>query len=103
MSSKSGVGDLVVALRPGGQDARRRPKRVPEPGGIYRITSVYRMAYGLGCTLEGMNPAPYRGFFLFVERGRNKGWYFRKTQQDSKPAEEGWLNKLLKEKTHELV
>lgn len=112
MSSKLGSGDLVVALRPGGQDSLGYPRWVPEPGQVYRLTSIYRMRYGLGCTLEGRTAEPYLGFLLYVKPGirlRNPdgrantvrpGWYFRRAQMDDVPAVAGaeWLRDLLKQK-----
>lgn len=108
--TKLGTGDLVVATRPGGQDSMGYPIWVPEPGGVYRITSIYKMRYGLGCTLEGRTAEPYLGFLLYVKPGirlRNpngrtsrvrSGWYFRKVQLDDKPAEAEWLRSLLRQK-----
>lgn len=78
------VGDEVVALLDGGTDRRGCPYDRPRRGQIYRITGIYEMRYGLGCTLEGMDPRPYRGYFLFVKRQGQ--WYFRKIVRDTAPA-----------------
>lgn len=78
------VGDEVVALLDGGCDKRGRPYDRPKRGQIYRITGIYEMRYGLGCTLEGLDPRPYRGYFLFVKRQGQ--WYFRKLAKDLAPA-----------------
>lgn len=95
------IGDEVVAIRNGGKDRRGRPHDRPVKGEVYRITGIYRMSYGLGCTLEGLDPSPYRGFFL-VCRGE---LYFRKLVKDTQPAtaEEGSLDilKKLREKETE--
>lgn len=98
--SKLKVGDLVVAIKRGGQDKRGLPERVPQVGMVYRITGIYRMAYGAGCTLEGMDPRPYKGFFLYVDSLCvpiiKRGWYFRKAELEKPKAAKGsfadWLN-----------
>lgn len=75
------VGDAVVACRDGGTDRNGLPLSRPVVGRIYRITSIYEMAYGLGCTVAGLDPAPYRGYLLYVKPGRRnlaEGWYFSK-------------------------
>jgi hypothetical protein len=73
------VGDVVVATKDGGHDSAGFPVQRPIAGKTYRVTGIYKMKYGLGCTLQGMDPAPYNGYFLFVKR-RGKtvqdGWYF---------------------------
>lgn len=74
------VGDMVVATRDGGHDKGGLPIERPRAGKMYRITSIYEMAYGLGCTLAGLNPSPYKGYFLHVNkrrRGVASGWYFK--------------------------
>jgi hypothetical protein len=81
-----GVGDAVVALKNGGHDSAGLPSQRPIAGCTYRITSIYEMKYGLGCTLKGMDPFPYRGYFLYVRRsstsGRvQKGWYFERVEK----------------------
>lgn len=98
--SKLKVGDLVVAVKRGGQDHNGLPERVPQVGMVYRITGIYSMAYGAGCTLEGMDPRPYKGFFLYVDHPRSpnmkRGWYFRKAELEQPKAASGsfadWLN-----------
>lgn len=94
------VGDLVVAIKRGGQDSQGLPDIVPQVGMLYRITSIYRMRYGYGCTLEGLDPRPYKGFLLWVS-GRHigplkQGWYFRKVTPEKVERSTGsfadWLN-----------
>jgi hypothetical protein len=78
-----GPGDVVVAVRDGGYDTAGRPVQRPERGKTYRIESVYEMRYGLGCTLVGMDPSPYRGYFLHVRkrsRSFEAGWYFERIE-----------------------
>lgn len=77
-----GAGDLVVAVRDGGHDKYGFPRERPLAGRVYRVTSVYSMSYGLGCTLEGMDPFPYRGYFLYVENAprTRRGWYFKRME-----------------------
>ena len=89
------VGDVVVAIKDGGHDSLGRPWQRPRTDSHYRVTSIYPMKYGLGCTLEGMDPSPYRGYFLRVnKRGRNVqgGWYFEKLEA----ADDGWLARMVK-------
>lgn len=75
------VGDVVVALRDGGHDKDGFPRERPIKGRLYRITGIYTMPYGLGCTLLGMDPFPYRGFFLLRETKRGGLVpYFEKVQ-----------------------
>lgn len=81
-STDIGEGDLVVALRDGAQ-VNGYPRVVPKKGSLYRVTSVYREWYGFGCTLEGLSPKPYKGFFL-VNHGEH---YFRKVIIDEQPAD----------------
>lgn len=74
------VGAMVVATKNGGHDQYGMPMQRPEVGKLYRVTSVYEMRYGLGCTLRGMDPFPYRGYFLYVKRPSRTieaGWYFK--------------------------
>lgn len=73
------VGDIVVATRDGGHDKDGLPRERPTAGKTYRITSIYEMSYGLDCTLEGLDPRPYRGYFLRVDNGpkHNRGEYFK--------------------------
>jgi hypothetical protein len=92
------VGDVVVALRNGGHDKLNRPVQRPILGRTYRIASIYEMKYGLGCTLEGMDPSPYRGYFLWVRAGikmkatreLTAGWYF-----ELAPVKDDWLERTL--------
>ena len=80
MKSPIEVGSAVVATRDGGHDAAGLPKVRPIAGRTYRVTGIYRMSYGLGCTLQGMSAAPYRGYLLFVKSGHKvmlPGWYFK--------------------------
>lgn len=99
------VGDVVEAIKNGGFDATGYPRQRPEIGRYYRITSIYKMSYGLGCTLAGMNPAPYKGYFLYVKPGRLSvpaGWYFRPIEK----ADEDFtasLREFLESKRHEFV
>lgn len=77
------IGDVVVATRNGGHDARGLPAQRPVKGQTYRITDIYEMRYGLGCELEGLDPRPYNGYFLYVEsrvRGPKRGWYFKREE-----------------------
>lgn len=77
------VGDKVVAIKDGGHDLQGRPVQRPLRGQVHIVTSIYEMRYGLGCTLQGLDPSPYRGYFLFVNRkGQTvkKGWYFEKVE-----------------------
>lgn len=79
-----GPGSVVVALKKGGRDIYGRPAQVPEPGKRYTVIETYEMGYGLGCTLEGMDPSPYRGYVLFRAKG--------KKQPGGKVARDGtWL------------
>lgn len=97
------VGDVVVAIKPGGHDREGFPLQRPIVGRHYRVTSIYGMRYGLGCTLQGMDPFPYRGYFLHVTKGGQtieRGWYFRKVEA----ADVEWtetLYELLRSKKHE--
>lgn len=82
-----GPGDTVVALLTGGRSDDGLPFVVPVAGEVYTITSVYEAKYGLGCTLEGLDPYPFKGFFLAVRPGIRMagrpipgGWYFQKLQ-----------------------
>lgn len=77
-------GDWVEARYPGGRDREGLPVQIPLKSRLYRIKSIYERAYGLGCTLESMDPWPYKGYLLFVlpevrKLGRT-GWYFRKAE-----------------------
>lgn len=77
--AKIEVGSAVVAVRDGGIDSQGLPLERPRARHVYRITSIYQMAYGLGCTLKGMNPQPYKGYLLNVTNPRarmSQGWYF---------------------------
>lgn len=72
------IGEVVVALRDGGHDKDGFPRERPLAGRTYRITSIYEMPYGYGCTLAGLDPFPYAGYFLW-RKGKKKlsGWYFK--------------------------
>ena len=72
-------GDVVVAVRDGGQDRQGRPggRNLPRKGKLYRVTSLYLMPYGVGVTLKGMDPTPYRGYFY----NREGVIYFRKVKK----------------------
>lgn len=77
-----GAGDTVVCIGEAGtqcEDGNR-----PEIGEVYTITSIYEQFYGIGCTLEGMDPFPFKGYLLFVDRpfalDMARGWYFRKLE-----------------------
>lgn len=84
------IGDLVVATRNGGKDKQGFPRQRPVKGKIYRITGMYEMKYGIGCTLEGMDPAPYRGYFFYVHRSGNE--YFERIHA----ADKWFVNQLAK-------
>ena len=72
-------GDVVVATRDGGHDRDGFPRERPLAGRTYRVTGIYEMRYGLGCTLAGMDPFPYKGYFLYVKgKGARGGWYFER-------------------------
>lgn len=82
------VGDTVVATMHGGHDSAGLPRERPVAGRAYRVLGIYRVRYGLGCRLEGMDPFPYKGYFLFVSpryvrRGMRiqPGWYFTKVEK----------------------
>jgi hypothetical protein len=99
------VGDVVEAIKNGGFDATGYPRQRPQIGHYYRITSIYNMSYGLGCTLVGMNPAPYRGYFLYVKPGKLRapaGWYFRPIEK-ADPEFTATLYEYLESKHHEPV
>lgn len=73
-----GPGSLVEALRHGGHDSQGRPAQRPVAGRRYIVVETYEMKYGLGCALEGMDPSPYLGYFLFIKgNGKRAGWYFK--------------------------
>lgn len=83
------VGDVVEAVMKGGRDKRGFPIQCPMVGRVYRVKSIYEMDYGLGCTLHGMDPSPFKGYLLFVIDGFQRrgfrpqaGWYFRKATAD---------------------
>lgn len=104
--SSPSVGDVVQAVRDGGHDASGLPFQRPVAGKLYRITGIYEMRYGLGCTLQGMNPAPYRGYFLYVSpgimRGVHPGWYFKKVDVADQEFTVS-LREYLESKSHEFV
>jgi hypothetical protein len=85
-------GQIVVATRDGGHDRYNLPKVRPIAGRTYRVETIYNMRYGLGCTLSGMDPAPYRGYLLLVNPGMGsmrEGWYFKPVEvADSQWTEE---------------
>jgi hypothetical protein len=93
------IGDVVEAVVEGGRDRRGLPIQIPMVGRIYRIKSIYEMAYGLGCTLHGMDPSPFQGYLLFVIDGYKRrgfrpqaGWYFRKAEADKEFTK--WLTSI---------
>lgn len=88
-------GDVVVAIRDGGHDREGLPIMRPVAGKTYRVVETYEMKYGLGCTLAGMDPWPYRGYFLHV-RGKSgrAGWYFAKLDVADQEFTE-WLRNTL--------
>lgn len=76
------IGDNVVAVR-NGEVGPMGPVDIPVKGEVYTITGIYRMLYGLGCTLEGMCHVPYRGYVLFAKEGNGMfppGWYFERVE-----------------------
>jgi hypothetical protein len=75
-------GDLLVALLDGVRSPSGFPVVVPKKGQLYRCTGVYPEWYGFGCTLEGLNHKPYKGFFL-LSHGI---WYFKKVVTQEQPA-----------------
>lgn len=85
-----GPGSVVEALRDGGHDKKGQPVQRPVKGRRYMVLSTYEMRYGLGCTLVGLNPQPYLGYFLHVAHGpRNRlGWYFREVPPEELELEE---------------
>lgn len=96
------VGDAVVAIMNGGHDREGLPIERPVAGKVYRITSIYEMRYGLGCTLKGMDPFPYRGYFLWVRKGNRvitPGWYFDRLAPANAEFTEA-LYELLRSKEH---
>lgn len=86
--SKIGVGDTVICIQGQGNPPKHlpqlKPGNIPVFGQKYLITGIYKMKYGLGCTLEGLNPRPYRGYLLFVHEpfAKNiaRGWYYAKVE-----------------------
>lgn len=71
----------MVATRDGGHDKDGFPFQRPIAGRVYRITGIYEERYGLGCTLQDMDPFPYKGYFLFrTGKGQLSGWYFKKME-----------------------
>ena len=57
-------GDLVLAIRDGDRCPLGLPLVVPKAGMLYICTGVYDEWYGLGCTIDGLSPKPYKGYFL---------------------------------------
>jgi hypothetical protein len=86
--SKIGVGDIVICIQAQGNPPKELPqlakRNIPVFGRKYVVTGVYRMKYGLGCTLEGLDPNPYRGYLLFVHdpfaKNVARGWYYAKVE-----------------------
>lgn len=77
------IGDVVKCVRPAGVDDNLEPAIRPVLGEVYTITGLYRMNYGVGCRLEGLDPKPYKGYLLYVRKpvaGTDMipGWYFKK-------------------------
>lgn len=73
-----GPGSVVVATRDGGRDPDGLPLDIPRAGHRYIVVDTYEMPYGLGCTLEGMDHFPYRGYYLHRRgKGKSSGWYFK--------------------------
>lgn len=60
------VGDVVECIKAAGRDKLGLPLHVPTVGNLYTVTSIYLAPYGVGCTLEGMDHEPYKGYFLFA-------------------------------------
>lgn len=79
-------GDKVVAIKKAQQDRKGLPLQVPTVGSYYVVSRVYKMRYGLGCQLEGLDHRPYRGYLLYVEKPSFKtwelGWYFEKLETE---------------------
>ena len=69
---------MLLAVRDGGKDRFGLPMSVPHVGGRYIVTGTYEMPYGLGCTLLGMDPSPYRGYILHKRSKKDpRGvWFF---------------------------
>lgn len=91
-------GDLVVATKNGGQDEIGQPVERPYRGQLYRITEIYEMNYGLGCRLEGLDPYPYKGYFLCRRNKRGEEvWYFRHAEAEPEPEVKVTLKELLEQ------
>lgn len=91
-------GDIVEATRDGGRDPQGFPLQYPRKGRIYKILSIYRAPYGLGCTLAGMSAYPYNGYLLHVQRGGLPlGWYFRKADADEEFTQ--WIRSIHRSKS----
>lgn len=83
--SRIGVGDAVMAIKMPGVDTVGNPVQRPVFGQTYTVTAIYRMRYGLGCRLAGLDPRPYNGYLLFVHdplpgTDMERGWYFAKVE-----------------------
>lgn len=77
------AGDKVVAIMVAGRDRHGLPLQVPVIGQPYTITEVYAGLYGLGCNLEGLDPWPYQGYLLRVDRKwkrAKRGWHFMRKE-----------------------
>lgn len=86
------IGDVVVAIHDGGVSPRG-PKDVPIKGRAYRIKNLEHACYGVRCQLEDMDPAPYKGYFFYVQpacsvmcfgRPIPDGYYFQKMEKADK-------------------
>ena len=72
----------MIAVKDGAHDQYGLPLQRPVAGAQYKVTGTYEMPYGLGCTLEGMNPWPYRGYILHKRSKKNPDgiWYFQEIE-----------------------
>lgn len=74
------VGDTVVCVLPPAVSASGQPAERPKLGEQYVVLTTYPASYGIGCTLEGLNPFPYEGYVLYAEAENSLavagGWYF---------------------------
>lgn len=109
MNTDIRVGDDVVAIHDGGRDPDGFPTQAPVAGQRYKITGIYRMPYGLGCQLQGMDHWPYRGYCLYVKPkarivcyGTVPGWYFRKLEPDTQGSDI-WFAKELRKQLAKVV
>lgn len=89
------VGDEVICVQSPGCPPPHYPPiesgDLPVIGRRYTLSRIYRMRYGLGCGLRGMDASPYRGWLLFVDRpfapNVAKGWYFVKVEKPKPKSE----------------